>query len=163
MGGALSSSLFGWLVLLLLALAAWYWLRTRKQKRLTLEQAEAAPLRAALRLKMDECMNEGRLRAGQSQYFENAANDENEPPDDAARHRQKALNFEVQGRGMVTLAKTLEVIIGLPTKAEMVAQLERYADEFRQDAIKQNQFDAAISSVVVQGLVGVLADLARKV
>ena len=157
----MSSSSFGWLVLLLLALAAWYWLRTRKQKRLTIEQAEAAPLRAALRLKMDECMNEGRLRAGQSRYFDSAANDPNEPPEDVPKHREKALNFEVQGRGMITLAKTLEVIIGLPTKPEMVAQLERYADEFRKDAIKQNQFDAAISSVVVQGLVGVLADLGR--
>ena len=158
----MSSSSAWWLLLLCAALAAWYWVRTRKQKRLATEQADAAPLRALLRLKMDECWNEGRLRAGQSSYFESAANDPNEPPEDVPRQREKALNFEVQGRGMFTLANTLEVIIGLTTKNEMVAQMERYADEFRQNMGKETAFEAAISSVVAQGLDGVLADIARK-
>ncbi len=61
---------------------------------------------------------------------------------------------------MFTLARTLEVIIGLTTKNEMVAQMERYADEFRQNAGEENAFDAAVSSVVAQGLDGILADKA---
>jgi hypothetical protein len=165
----LSESLFGWLLLLLFVLAGWFFLdgiekrkQTRKQKRLAIQQAEAAPFRAMLRIKMDECVNEARLRAVQAQFFENAANDPNEPPEDVPRQRQKALNFDVQGHGMFLLAKTLEVIIGLPTKAEMVAQLERYAVEFRQNTNKGNAFEAAQRSIVAQGLDGVLADIARK-
>ena len=63
---------------------------------------------------------------------------------------------------MFALAKTLEVIIGLPTKTEMVAQMERYATEFRQTASQESAFEAAVSSVVFQGLDGVLADIAMK-
>jgi hypothetical protein len=55
------------------------------------------------------------------------------PPEDIDINKGRAVKFERQGRSLLLAAKTLEAVIEQPTKAGMIALMERYVLEFGRD------------------------------
>jgi hypothetical protein len=117
----------GWLVILLVIAYAIY--RYMKKRN---ENAKAEQVRALLRPRINEYTSEGNLSAAKDQYFSSAVEDDTAhgmPPEEIDINRRRALKFERQGRCFLLAATTLEAVIKQPTKAEMIALLERYVLE----------------------------------
>jgi hypothetical protein len=104
------------------------------------QQAEAAPLRAFLRMKVGAYKNEAALANGKAEYFKEAARQDAEngsPLPDVERSIDIALDRETEARGLFTAATSLELILQRHvTKAEILSAIERLATEFAQDAAR---------------------------
>jgi hypothetical protein len=129
------SQIGGWLiVLLVIAYAIFRYMKKRN------ENAKAEQVRALLRPRIDKYTREGNLSAAKDHYFSSAVEDDTahgRPPEEIDINRRRALEFERQGRSLLLAAAALEAVIQQPTKAEMIALLERYVLDFGRNQAEQ--------------------------
>jgi hypothetical protein len=122
----------GWL--LVIAYAIFRYMKKRNAN------AKAEPVRALLRSRINKYTEEGKLSAAKDRYFSSAVEDDTahgRPPEEIDINRRRALEFERQGRSLLLAAGALEAVIQQPTKAEMIALLERYVLDFGRDQAEQ--------------------------
>jgi hypothetical protein len=132
----MSDSLIGGLLIILLAVAYGIYRYIKKRN----DKAKAEPLRALLRLRIEEYTREGNLNAAKDRYFSSAVEDDTahgRPPEEIDINRRRVVEAERAGRSLLLAAKTLEAVIEQPTKAEMIALMKRYVLEFGHDHAEQ--------------------------
>jgi hypothetical protein len=104
------------------------------------QEAEAAPLRAFLRLKIGAYKDEAALAAAKAEYFKEAARQDAEsrsPMPDIERSIDTYIEREIEARGLFTAATSLELIVQRHvTKPDILSAIERLAAESAQDAAK---------------------------
>jgi hypothetical protein len=127
-----------WLiVLVLIAYAIWTLAVIRRKRN---ENAKAEQVRALLRPRINEYTEGAKLSAAKDNYFSSAVEDDTahgRPSEKIDINRRRALEFERQGRSLLLAAKALEEVIRQPTKAEMIAVMERYVLDFGRKQAEQ--------------------------
>jgi hypothetical protein len=122
------------LVLLAIAYAIYRFIKKRN------DNANAEQVRALLRPLIEEYTKVGLLNAAKDRYFSSAVEDDTtsgRPSEEIEINKQRRLEAEEQGRCFILAAKTLEAVVEQPTKAEMIALMERYMVEFGRDMAEQ--------------------------
>jgi hypothetical protein len=108
------------------------------------QKAETESLRAALKARIEDYNKLGATRAFQDRVFIGFVDDDlargatnNEMREEVEQNKRRALEAERDGRAVMLGAAVLGEVIKQPTKAKMVALMERYVLEFGRSAAKE--------------------------